>query len=108
MKPMQMAPEWTPPVRTASEWQAQAVAHIAETPCKFTPSQDLTLCEWLFKGYGIDHAAAMIEATPMEAKTRFRALRAGMVVMYGRDDVFPIVAQVALIDALRARAAGVQ
>lgn len=105
MNAMTIAPEWTPPARTNAEWARIAADHVAGLPATLSPAQDWALFDGLGKGYSLDHVAAELVVAPHVARARFRELRDGMLVVYGRNEVFPLAAQEALAKVLRDRAA---
>ena len=101
MQPMTITPEWDAPERTPGEWQRIAADHIAEIDdMGLTPAQDLELAYGLFLGLSLDELAARMVLAPHVVKARFRALRDGLL---DRRGVFPLMAQEALVVALKRR-----
>lgn len=101
MQPMTITPEWDAPEKTRSEWERLAADHIAALgDMGLTPAQDLELAYGLFLGISLDELAARMVLAPHVVKARFRALRDGML---DRRGVFPLLAQEALVIALKRR-----
>lgn len=98
---MIITPEWDAPEKTRSEWERLAADHIAALgDMGLTPAQDLELAYGLFLGLSLDELAARMVLAPHVVKARFRALRDGLL---DRRGVFPLVAQDALVVALKRR-----
>ena len=101
MQPMTITPEWDAPEKTRSEWERLAADHIAALgDIGLTPAQDLELAYGLFLGLSLDEVAARMVLAPHVVKARFRVLRDGLL---DRRGVFPIMAQEALVVALKRR-----
>ena len=101
MQPMTITPEWDAPEKTRSEWERLAADHIAALgDMGLTPAQDLELAYGLFLGLSLDELAARMVLAPHVVKARFRALRGGLL---DRRGIFPIMAQEALVVALKRR-----
>lgn len=101
MQPMTITPEWDAPEKTRSEWGRIADDHIAALgDMGLTPAQDLELAYGLFLGMSLDEVAARMVLAPHVVKARFRALRDGLL---DRRGVFPLMAQEALVVALKRR-----
>lgn len=101
MQPMTITPEWDAPEKTRIEWERLAADHIAALgDMGLTPAQDLELAYGLFLGLSLDEVAARMVLAPHVVKARFRAMRDGML---DRRGVFPLMAQEALVVALKRR-----
>ena len=101
MQPMTITPEWDAPEKTRSEWERLDADHIAALgDMGLTPAQDLELAYGLFLGLSLDELAARMVLAPHVVKARFRSLRDGLL---DRRGVFPIMAQDALVVALKRR-----
>ena len=101
MQPMTSTPEWDAPEKTRSEWERLAADHIAALgDMGLTPAQDLELAYGLFLGLSLDELAARMVLAPHVVKVRFRSLRDGLL---DRRGVFPLLAQEALVVALKRR-----
>ena len=102
MQPMTITPEWDAPEKTRSEWERLAADHIAAIGnMGMTPANDFALVYGLLhNNTSLDELAARRVLAPHVVKARFRALRDGLL---DRRGVFPLLAQEALVVALKRR-----